>query len=164
MEKHTPEQAINVLKRYSGREDFIPTAPFWEAIRDGILPQWYLDRFRLFRDDYSDDLPGIDLDKNDPDYRYLRLKATYDHPTGNKLKCRKNVIRSIYGHFQGAINQEVIVDEGVIEVIESFGSRDWECDKGDKGEHWTTPEEIDLINDTLDVVISHLEEAYDLGD
>ncbi len=158
--KITPETAEDTLKRYP---DMHPThAAYFEAAIAGEMPEFYLSRFQDYRHNCSDDLPEPDVSPEHPDYEFLRLKATEDHHCYPRMKCRGNFIVGMSGHLQGAIIDEVIIDQEMIKTIESFRNSGFNFSRGKKGGFWTLPEEIELMNGTLDIVIEHIKETYSL--
>ena len=143
--KITPEQASNVLINYAGDKQFL-LHDFFEALRDGELPTYCCQRLALFKL-YSDDLPGpILVDERHPDYP--------------QMKCRGNIIMGIALELSKCVEQEVVIDPSLITSIDSFVHRQWNAFRGNKGEYWTTQEEIDLMNTMLDRVISNIETTY----
>lgn len=123
---------------------------YFEAIAEGTLPQYFLELFQTLQL-FSDDLPGE------------RLVAEW-HPDYPYMKCRGNCIISVNLSLSRAVADRIIKDDGVVGKVSRFGEHEWNFQKGSKGEYWTQPEEIDLINDTLDTVISHLNKEYELND
>lgn len=141
--KYTPEQARQVLTENTG---ILPWRDFYEALRDGELPTYFCQKFAHYRL-HSDDLPGP------------RLAAEW-HPDYPQMKCRESVIGGIVGVFRRCIEQDVIKDHDLTEFLEQFSNRQWNASRGSKGEYWTTREEIDLINSTLDRTIHSIEITY----
>ena len=125
-----------------------PLRPYFEAMENGTLPQYYLDRLRHKRDDYLDDLPDVDV----------RRLATLDdkgHFVGDNYKCRSNYISGLAGTLSAAIDDGVITDSELVEKIQSFRQHDFRHSHGE----FTTPQEIDMINQILADVIQYLEES-----
>ncbi len=138
------ERALEVIQNTEG--DF-PGKEYLEALVNDTLPRYFLDIFQTFRF-YSDDLPKDMAREWHPDYPWM--------------KCRGNVITSISISLFKAVNDGVIKDKEVVDLISYFRGRDWNFEKGQKGECWTSQEEIELINVTLDAVIGVLVREYGL--
>jgi hypothetical protein len=140
------ERTIEILQ-----EEIDPASrEYFEAIVNETLPQYYLDCFRSHKL-WSDDLPG------------KRLVGVW-HPDYPLMKCRGNFVWGLSGALRGAIGNKVVKSSEVIKKVKDFVKHDWNCFKGRKGEYWTQPEEISLINDTLDFVITYLNQEYKLED
>jgi len=76
------------------------------------------------------------------------------------MKCRANVITGISLSLQGVIEDEVLTGQDHRELVEGYRTREWNAFKGSKGEYWTSPEEIEFINSTLDTIIASIKEVY----
>ncbi len=74
-----------------------------------------------------------------------------------------NVIIRMSLELQGMIKDEVLTDQKSKEIVEAFRTRKWNAFKGSKGEYWTSKEEIDYMNKTLDTVIASIRETYNLS-
>ncbi len=104
--------------------------------------KYYLARFKEFKS-YSDDLP-IEKVSHSSEYK-------------NKYKCRLNVILGIMQSFECAIQDGVLKRE----VVSDFFEHKWNAlnknkkSKEDKN-YWTTKEEIELINRSLNNAINYL--------
>lgn len=143
----TKEDARRVLK-----EEKLPPFmhKYFKAIVEGTQPKYYLNEFRQTKS-YSDVLIS--------DYESL-VKQQY---SGNEnIKARANVILWICLQLDSLVEQEIIKDEKLIAQIGAFRHRGWNCFKGKKGEYFTTPEELKIINTMLDTVIDYLKAAYSL--
>jgi len=112
-----------------------------------------------YRYDYSDELPQPDVPDTHPDYKFLRLQFREGNP---KMKCRANVIMGISLSLQGVIEDEVLTGQDHRELVEAYRTREWNAFKGSKGEYWTSPEEIEFINSTLDTMIASIKEISHL--
>jgi len=147
MTKTTIEVAARVLEENEHLPS--PLLDRFRAIVDGNLPRYYHEELMRKRA-YSDYCqPG-------------RLVAEW-HQDYPHMKCRVGVIVGIGLDLQSMISEEVITDDGLKEKIRQFLSRDWEGQKGAKGQFWTTGEEIDLINDMLDDTMVYLKRTYGLA-
>ncbi len=71
-----------------------------------------------------------------------------------------SVINGIVGALRRFTELEIIQDRDLKQSIVVFTKRQWNGLRGKKGEYWTTHEEINLINTTLDRVISHIETIF----
>jgi hypothetical protein len=83
--------------------------PYVEAEQSGTLPQYYLKRLKYFRDEWSDDLPSVDV----------RTLATLDekgHFVGDKYKCRGNYIVGFSATLSAAIDDKIIKPELVKKI------------------------------------------------
>jgi len=121
--------------------------PLYEAVLSGKLPQYYFSELKRFKS-YSDALPSEGLvGEWHPDYPFM--------------KCRGNTIICISLALQATADEGLIKSECVLNAIERYRAQDWGFHKG-KHISRTTPEEIKLINDTLDIVIGYLEREYNL--
>lgn len=123
---------------------------YLEAIVNETLPQYYLDKL-LWYQLYSDDLPR-------------ERSVDIWHPDFPMMKCRGSVITSIDQELGGGVNDRVIKSSEVIDRVRSYREYDWNFRKGANREFWTSPEEIDLINNTLIAVIAYLKQEYILSD
>ncbi len=141
------ERAIEVLQEHPG---ILPDREYYEAIVNETLPQFHLDRFQWFQL-HSDALPGE------------RLVDIW-HPDYPMMKCRGSVIFKISLGLYRAVEDKVIKSRDVINSVEDYRAYDWNFQKGSKGEYWTSPEEIELINNTLAAVIGYLKQEYALKD
>lgn len=141
------ERAIEVLQ---GKTGDIVDREYFEAIANETLPQYFLDRFQWYKL-YSDDLPGE------------RLVDIW-HPDFPMMKCRGSIIFGISGELTTAVKDKVIKSNEIIGMVKYYKKYDWNFQKEAKGEYWTSSEEIDLINNTLEAVIKHLNQEYKLED
>jgi len=141
------ERALEAL---NGKAGDVVDRKYLEAIVNETLPQHFLDICQWFQL-YSDDLPGE------------RLVDIW-HPDYPMMKCRGSVISGISMTLRRAVKDSVIKSSDIIKKMEDYQKHDWNFQKGAKGEYWTSLEEIDLINDTLDTVIEHLKQEYTLKD
>ncbi len=158
----TPERARELLKEYDGNETFsVFSQDYFQAIAESTLPRFYRDWLR-FKKGYSDDLPEPDVPRDHPDYTYIRLEAGWNHPSSPFLKCLGNVIGGISMSLKGCIDDEIVFDSEIYRLVDHYRSHNWNYARGKKGEYWTLPEEIQLINTTLDVMIGYLERTYSL--
>ncbi|MBN2367411.1 hypothetical protein JXC34_00205 [Candidatus Woesearchaeota archaeon] len=140
MAKYDKIRARQVLDEIREREDLVgPIIDYFEALVDESLPPYYLDRFHVYRYEYSDDLPEPDFPKDHPDYVFFRLKFSEERP---QMKCRGQVITGISVTLQSVITAEVLTDLDIVELIEQYKTKDWNAFKGRKGEYWTSEEEI----------------------
>jgi len=156
--KVTKESAYRILEEDSEALEQIPSLrTYFQSVIEDTLPEYYLNRFNRFKG-YSDDLPKPEVDPSHENYGFLRLKAGWDHPKYPHLKCRGNVICGI------SVNLQHAVKDGVLGggLMEDFRDYDFSFSKGRKGEFWTTSEEIDFINKTLDLAIAQIKEKYSL--
>jgi hypothetical protein len=138
-----------------------PCKDYFEAIVNNQLPKYYLEQL-LEKRSYSDDLPEPAISPDHPNYKFERLAARDNHPAYPKLKCRGNAICEISMTLRASVDDKVVTGEEALKAIDDFMSHDWNYCKGGKGENWTTPEEIQLINKTLDTVISCIKDDYKL--
>ena len=105
--------------------------------------------------DYSDDLP---FHEN----KYKRLALVWDSPAYPNFKCRGNVMVGISLTLQAAMYEGIVKDPSIILAINKLRYYNFNAFRGSKGEYWTTPDEIKLINDTLDTVMDYLKREYRL--
>ncbi len=133
---------------------------FHSAIINNSLPEFYLKRFKDLRFNYSDDIPEPGVSEKHPDYYLLRLVAKDKHPSYPKMKCRANVIGSIGLSLSVCIDYKIIDDEELVNEVSDFFDFRWNCT--DTNIIWTTKQEIDYINQTLDKVIDYLQKKYEL--
>jgi len=103
------------------------------------------------------------LNRELPDHYLRRLKwfksASDELPpelAQGHYKCRGNEISGIGVGFQAMISASIITDNVVLEQIAKYQSYNFSYHRG-RGSR-TTRVEIDFINETLDIVIRHLEE------
>ena len=120
--------------------------PYFEAKENGTLPQYYLGRFRYFRDDFLDDLPDEDVGN------LVTLDKKGDFARDN-YKCSGNYTFNLSGLLQKAVSDGVVSLPELIGSIEQFIFHDFEYHHG----KFTTPQEIDMINQILADVIQSLE-------
>ena len=120
---------------------------FCEAVLSGKLPQYYFSELKRFKS-YSDALPSEGL-------------VGEWHPDYPNMKCKGNTIIGISLTLQATADEGLIKSEYVLNAIERYKLQDWSFHKG-KYISRTTPEEIKLINDTLDTVMGYLESEYGL--
>jgi hypothetical protein len=128
------------------------TLEYIEAIENGTLPNYYLVRFLIFKNNYRDDLPKedvrnlIDIDEN----------GKWKTPTGSGVafKCQGNYILGLRVSLVTAVDDLVITDPSLIEEIDTFTSHKFNY----YDEEFTSQEEIDMINKVLDLVIEDLSE------
>ena len=140
--KYSPEMARYLFAVNSEKS----WQDFFEALRDGELPTYYCQKF-AFKRLFSDDLP------------YHRLVDSW-HPDFPEMKCRGMKIIGRVRELRQCKEQEVIKDPDVINYLDLFINREWNFSRGSRGQYWTTREEIDLINTTLDRVIHSIETTY----
>jgi hypothetical protein len=141
MARYTPEAARDVLARNTWLEGRM--RGYWQAIIDGTLPQHYLSEFLSKKNDYSDELPAVDV-RTLPETRGER-------PT--VYKCQANYLTGLGVGLISAVKDGVIVDENVIAAIELYRSSDLAFAVGDPNNQ----ERLDIVNATLDLVIDHLQ-------
>jgi hypothetical protein len=136
MEKERPKFDLNNVP-----EGF---RPYFEAKENGTLKEFYLKEFIHRRDDYSDELPDVDV-------RTLTKLDEKGHFTGDNYKCRGNYISALSLKLRTAVEDGIVTDPEVINKIEQFKGFGYVEGKR------TTKEEIDFINQILADVIEHLE-------
>ncbi|MBR9699369.1 hypothetical protein GOV09_02850 [Candidatus Woesearchaeota archaeon] len=112
-----------------------------------------------YRFGYSDELPEPDVPETHPDYRFLRLQFREQN---QQMKARVHAIIGISLSLQGVIGDEVLAAQGYEDIVEGFCKRQWNAQRGAKGEFWTLPEEIGYMNATLDTFIGAIKEVYGL--
>ena len=76
------------------------------------------------------------------------------------MKCRASAIIGISSLLRSAVDEDIIKDSQVVRKIEDYRKHDWNAVGKGKGKSWTTPEEIRLINETLDAAIFCIEKTY----
>ena len=118
---------------------------FFEAVRDGNLPQYYLSRLRTYRD-LPDGLVNGEYSPN-----YDRAKGRRAHIMGISLALQKMV------------DEEIVVDGPLKERIQKFRNHSWNAERGGKFKSWTTRQEIRLINNILNDVINYVQQTYGLA-
>jgi len=141
--KYTPEDARKMLMEDVGD---VPEREFFEALRDEKLPDFFCQRLAFFRL-YSDDLPGSQL-------------VGEWHPDFPQMKCRNIVIGAIMHYIECCVEYNIVTDADLTASMVEFTKTQWHSNKGSQRENWTTREEIDLMNATLDRVISAIETTY----
>lgn len=146
MTKHTVEEARESIQTFP---NMVPSLKFYfEAVIGGYLPEYFFS-FLNHRRGFSDELIDGELkEKFHPDYPFIKGSES-----------------SIYGTFsllQDLIIEEFITDIDKINQICDFRFYKWNVAKGETGENLTTSEEIDYINQTLDSIISHFQQNYEL--
>lgn len=123
---------------------------YLEAIEKGSLTDYYLTLFLSYRDDYSGDLPQKDVRK------LIEINENGEFNTrtgrGTAFKCQGNYIVGLALALQKAIDDSVIINPSTLESVEGFLDHDFNYIDG----RFTSPEEIDLINHTLDQVIEDI--------
>jgi len=125
--------------------------PRWNAIIDGKLPQYYLAELKKFKS-YSNELIS-----DTETYLQKTLPENYR----SEVKARGNAIVGIGTTLEGAVAEGLIRNEKLVSKIENFINRSWNFSRGaGKGVHFTTPEEMVLINDMLDIAIDYLKSTY----
>lgn len=147
IERARVERAKEILNEQPAE---FPMREYFEALANESLQQYYLDRFKVFQL-YSDLLPGEKL-------------VGLWHPDYPMMKCRGTCVTGIGFDLKLAISDKVIKSKEIIEKADFFRNYNWNFQKGKKGEYWTTPEEIVLINNTLDPVAEYLNGEYTLKD
>jgi hypothetical protein len=118
---------------------------YYQAIESGTLREYYLEKFLHFKDDFLDDLP-------DEDVRNLVTLDEKGHFVGDNYKCRGNYIFALSGTLQAAESDGVVSHPELIDSIGQFRSHDFKFHHGE----FTTPQEIDMINQILAEVIDSL--------
>ena len=145
----TKEKALIGLKNTP--ENMPECKRFFTAIIEAKLPSYYLERFRRFKG-YSDVLVS-DHDS------YIRQQ----YSGKENIKAKTRVVWAIITDLSHVVNEGIIKNEALIQQIESFSTRKWNCLKGGRdGKYFTTPEELKLINAMLDTVICYLQTTYSL--
>ena len=148
------EQATAVLE--SG-QNLGPNKDLFRAIREGTVRDYYRDVFENYRWRYSDDLPEPEVASDHEDYIFYRLQATEEHPSSPHMKCRGNVISGLQAHLGHCKDNAGPPNEAELaELHRRYATYPWNWQKGGKGEYWTTQEEIDFINETLDIALDLL--------
>lgn len=118
--------------------------PYLEAKENGTLVKYFLDRFRHFRNDYTDEAPGFDV----------RIgKVEGGKFVDDNYKGWGNYMGAVGSLFNTAIEDGAINDPQVIEQIQNFNNRDFAHLHGEL----SSPEEIAAVNSVLDLVIKYLE-------
>lgn len=143
--RYTKERAAKALPA-SGEKIFDLTRQYIEAIRDGELPRYYMQRLATYKL-YSDALP---------DHRLVDVW----HPDYPSMKCGSQAVYGICARLRGSIEDDVIADTGLKDAIGEFVAYRWNCFRGGKGEFWTTSEEIQKINNMLDTALEYLQQKY----
>jgi len=140
---YTKAEAFKLISRLKKDDELVP---FFKAVIDGKAPQYFFGRLKIFKS-YRDDLP--------PE----KLKA------GSNAKCRGNAIAGIRGDLEALVEQGLVKDGAVLSAIEEYLNHEWNCCKPYYGkDNWmrTSPEEMALINRTLDIVMDYLKREYNL--
>lgn len=137
---YSKEQACLALQRYPTMD--ANQRRYCQAIIDGTLSEYYLADFLRKRDDFSDDLPEVDV---------RTLPATQ----GNRkivFKCQGNYLAGLGLSLRCAIDDGVITDTSIISLINSLLGDDLIFTIGDsQNEH-----KIKKINDILNRVIEFI--------
>lgn len=107
----------------------------------------YLKKFLDMRDNYSNELPDVDvraLDAFDKDGRPT-FRCNY--------KCLGNYIIGLCLRLEAVVDKKLVTDRALIEKINQFRNHDFRFSHGE----FTTQEEIDMINSILNDVIEYLQ-------
>ena len=131
-----------------------------EARDKGALPQFYLEKLRILKKDFSNELPEEDV---------RNLAEVDDSGFVDKFKCKGNYIVGLSTTLQGAIREGIITSPEIKEKIEEFRtykfhfqSEEGATKEERRANQRTTEDEIKYINATLDLIIKHLEEIKNL--
>jgi hypothetical protein len=90
-----------------------------------------------------------------PAYYVKRLQHFKGTPVGEQTCQDYDRIIGIGLELEQAVDDEVIADKAVEERITEFRNRSFNVFNRPNG--YTTPEEIDYINNTLDFVVQHIQ-------
>lgn len=115
MDKTSREQALQILEvlRKGQPEQFTAFGPYYQAIVDGKLPEYYLTELKRRRYQYSDNLPELDVPIDHPEYSYLKLEAAHNHSSYPLMKCRRNVIVGTSLTLTDLVGQEIVFDSTI---------------------------------------------------
>ena len=139
MSRYTAEGATRTLQTNPDMPDGLRR--YFEAVRDGTLSEYYRGEFSRLQNDYSDELPDVDVRNliDDPE----RL---------TKYKCQGNYVVSLCLSLKGALADDVITDQGTQKVITNFLSSDLNFQVGDP----VNSQRISQINTVLGSVLRKL--------
>lgn len=140
MPRYSKEEATQALDRNPHLGGGIRT--YFEAIRDGELPQYYRDEFNRLRHDYSDETPGVDV-----------RTIIKDRERLTRYKCQGNYVLSLNLTLSGAVQDGVITQKGTVKEIDKFRGSDLNFQVGDR----KNPDRIRRINKILDRVLGDLD-------
>jgi hypothetical protein len=137
---YTPEQAVAVLQFHS---ELAPEfKEYWEAIRDGKLPEYHLPKLKDKRFGYSDETPAVDV----------RTLIT-DTDNFTRFKCQTNYLMSLTGQLRDILDNGLLSSSEIGLEVETFLGENQQFTIGDPD----NPTKIARINQILDLVISNLE-------
>lgn len=155
--KCSKEKAKSILDQDINPEERI----YFESILNDQLPQYYFEELSKYRFNYSDELPEPNVPVTAPDYKKLKLEFRVKNP---KMKCRAHCIVGISLTLQGINEERVLNSLEYKKIIRNYRFYDWNAFKGAKGEFWTSPEEIQFINKTLDKTLNLIKSKYNFNE
>lgn len=139
MARYSVETVTRALRVNPNMPDGI--REYFEAVKNRTLPQYYRKEIQREKDDYSNEIPPVDVRTMIPDTERL-----------TKYKCQGNYVLGLCLTLRGVINDEVITDRGVQIDIEQFLSSDLNFQVGDPDNQ----QRIDRINSILNRVLENL--------
>jgi hypothetical protein len=141
--KEQAEHALTSISNLTTREII---EPYFTAIIEGTLPQYYLDQFSFFKHDYSDELPLEDV------RTIIEQSDGINSARAHQYKCQGNFVLGLNATLQSAVLDEVIRDEAFMEDIEMLRHSDLRFAVGDP----KNVERLARVNGILDRVIEYL--------
>ncbi len=144
----SPERAREALEEHPGASGWY--RKYFESVVNGTMHEYYLSRLLNYRTNYSDDLPEVDVRE------LAGISSDGSSFTNDNYKCRGNVIMGIGLDLSGAVKRGVLEGEHILKAVEEFKKHDFRFNHGE----FTTRDEINLINRTLDSAISYIAEKY----
>ena len=145
MAQYSKETALDALTRV--QESMIWNKKYFIAIIEDNLLEYYFERFVFKKENYSDELPKLRIGSAGTPQAY---KTRCSH------KCQANYIVGLRTTLGDLIRDDMIDDPNLMKKIKKYRSHRFKCVDGD----FTTQEEIDLMNNILDDVISYLWVEY----
>lgn len=143
----SPERAAQVLAEHPEWDQDTTLYRFFEANIAGTLLAYYHERLVWFRDEYSDQLPDVDV-------RTLPIMHMVDQNRLHWYKCQTNYLIGVTTHLRATIDYGLVDDPDMIAAIHEFITSDLNFKVGD-------PENVDRlarVNSILATVIAYLEE------
>ena len=142
--KYHPEEARVVLRDNPSMPDM--TREIFEAAANGTLKEYYAKRVRHLRYDYRDECPPVDV-------QFLPEVALEEGgKSSHVFKCQRNYNLNVAKVLQSIVDNELIVDRGIIDRIAAFVQSDFDFQIGDP----KNEARVQRINAMLDEVLAAL--------
>jgi hypothetical protein len=149
MARITVEQARSLLEipNVRGNERL-----YYQAVVEGTLPQYYLDRFIDRRDNFSNEIPLEDVGLETQHQVRLSLRRPGGPISSIQYKIQTNFVTGFLLDLDGAIKNEAITNKTLIEEIRVFRESDLNFEAGDP----KNVERLAHMNGILNEVIAYL--------